>query len=100
MELYWKIQDTNHMSRLPKKDKDNQRGRTMKRYDAHDFTDNEIILKHDSELEELFKTIDSEENFILTWGDPNTPQSQIIIGNNITGKVKSGNIILRAHTTE
>lgn len=72
----------------------------MKRYAAHDFTDDEIILKHDSELEELFKTIDSEENFILTWGDSNAPQSQIIIGNNITGKVKSGNIILRAHTTE
>lgn len=70
----------------------------MEKYNAITFSDTEIVLSDVDKLQSIFDTIENGENFIIEWYEAGTRKSKIVIGSNITGKVKGGDIDLRAET--
>ena len=64
----------------------------MKRFEANSISPELIELSDPGKLDDLFETIEEEEDFILICGD----RSEVMISNNILGKVMSGDLILRA----
>jgi len=66
----------------------------MKKYKATKFEEGVIELTSAVELEELCKTIGEEENFILEWLEGDVIRSKVIIGTDMMGKVKTGDIEL------
>ncbi len=68
----------------------------MKEFEANIVSEEEINLKHDKDLSEVYKLIEDEENFILKWQDDTTMKSRVMIGNNLTPKIKNGDIKLTA----
>ena len=70
----------------------------MKTFIATKVDDNSIELADSKKLEDLYKTIDSEENFILQWTEGDVEQSEVKISNNLNSKVKNGDILLTAKT--
>lgn len=68
----------------------------MKEFEANMVSEEEINLKYDKDLPEVYKLIEDEENFILKWQDDTTMKSRVMIGNNLTPKIKNGDIKLTA----
>ena len=66
----------------------------MKTFIATKVDDNNIELANSEQLEELYNTIDAEENFILEWMEGNVKQSAVKIANNLRAKVKNADILL------
>ncbi len=66
----------------------------MKTFKATKFSETEIELTSTEQLEDLYKIIEAEENFILKWKEGNVWQSEVMIGNNLSAKVKNGDIRL------
>ena len=66
----------------------------MRRFKATTYKGNMIELTSPEELQELYDIIDSEENFILVWYEGSVEQSELMIGNNLSAKVKNGDIKL------
>jgi len=68
----------------------------MKEFKTTTKNENTIILSNKDELKDLYETIQSEENFVLTFFEDNISKSEIIISNNIVAKVNNGEIILKS----
>ena len=68
----------------------------MKIYEANVVTDTEIELKSSNDLEAVYDCIDEESNFILQWNEDGQKRSKVMIGNNLTPKIRNGDIILTA----
>lgn len=66
----------------------------MKEFNIAKFEENEIQLMESKYLEDLYKTIIAEEDFIVHVIDGENKYSKIVIGLNLTSKVKSGEFIL------
>lgn len=66
----------------------------MKTFKATKYSEEEIELTSTEHLEELYKVIESDENFILKWQEGDVWQSEVMIGNNLSAKVKNGDIKL------
>ena len=64
----------------------------MKKFNVDKMTDTDIVLSDQKELNDLYETIKSEENFIVV----NKESSEVIIATNILAKVKNGEIKLSA----
>jgi len=62
----------------------------MQTFHVVKYDDKEICLKSSKDLENLFNTITSEEDFILIAGK----DSKIFLANKLLGKVKAGEIVL------
>lgn len=72
----------------------------MKKFTATKYEENLIELVDNGELEQLFNSIEKEETFILQWVEGDSNKSEVIIGNNISSKVKNGDIKLTASQSE
>jgi len=70
----------------------------MKEFKARVFNDNNIELESATMLNELLKTFEADEDFLLQWEEKGLKKSEVIIANNIATKVKSGE--LRLTSTE
>ena len=68
----------------------------MKTFEANSVTETEIILKNSEDLESVAESINEEENFILQWSEDGVKKSQLMIGNNLTPKLKNGDLKLTA----
>lgn len=68
----------------------------MEKFKATKKEDSIIELANSSELERLYKTIESEDDFILGWMEGDVKKSEIVIGTSLAGKVKNGDISLTA----
>jgi len=68
----------------------------MKIIKAISVEDNLIILSSADDLEKIFELINKDENFILQWVKNKMITSEMIIATNITAKVKTGELVLRA----
>ncbi len=67
----------------------------MKTYQAK-RTDTGLELNTQKELADLYQTLEDEENFILTWKEDKHQKSELMLANNLTAKVRSGDIKLTA----
>lgn len=72
----------------------------MKTFEAQVVTDKEITLKRIDQLQELYKTIQDEENFTVHWELDTIKYSQVMITSNIISKVNNGEIKLAAMEKE
>ena len=72
----------------------------MKKFVATKYEDAMIELATSQQLEELYKVIQDEENFVLEWKEGTVKRSKIIIGNKLSGKVETGDIELTAREAE
>ena len=68
----------------------------MKKFLALKVNQNEIVLANSNDLEELYTIMDNNENFILQWPDGTEIKSEVMIANDLIGKVKSGSFTLTA----
>jgi hypothetical protein len=68
----------------------------MEKFLATKVDDKSIELKSSNELEELYKLLDKDENFILQWVEGNDLRSEVKVATNISGKVKTGEIVLKS----
>ena len=68
----------------------------MKTFIATKVDDNNIELADSQQLEELYNTIESEENFILEWMEGSVKHCEVKIANNMRAKVKNADILLTA----
>ena len=59
-----------------------------------------IVLKSLSDLERVYELIANDENFILEFKDDNGKMAEVMIANNLSGKVKNGEIRLIAKMEE
>jgi len=67
----------------------------MKTFNAKEYTEDRIELEDNNKLEELYNTIENEENFILLlYLNNNLKKSVIVISSNLKAKVANGDIIL------
>lgn len=66
----------------------------MEKFKARTVNDDLIELESSSDLENLYNTIEKEENFIVEWLENGVKKASVIIGNNLLSKVKSGNLQL------
>lgn len=68
----------------------------METFEATKYKDNVIELTSTEQLEKLYDVIEKEENFILKWKEGEVKQSEVMVGNNLSAKVKNGDIKLTA----
>lgn len=68
----------------------------LKKYRATKVSQEMIELVNVEQLANLWKTIEEERNFILQWTEGNVNHSKLMIGNNLTSKVKNGDLELTA----
>ena len=68
----------------------------MKKFHATKYLEDTIELECSERMEELYKTIESSENFVLTWVEGNGKMSKLILASDLVGKVRSGDITLTA----
>ena len=69
----------------------------MEVFKATEYIEGELIELEDSEeLEDLYQTIENEENFILQWDENRLLKSEVIMVTNISSKVKNGEMKLTA----
>ena len=68
----------------------------MDTYKAKVYEKDYIELENSSELDKLYQTIQGDDNFILQWKDKGTLHSEVIIATNVSSKVKTGEIVLKA----
>ena len=69
----------------------------MEKFKALVYKELEMIqLDNAEELDKLYQTIESEENFILQWMEGKTKKYEVIIVTNISSKVKTGEMKLTA----
>ena len=66
----------------------------MEKFKATKNEGSVIELTNSTELERLYDTIESEENFILEWMEGDVRKSEIVIGTSLAGKVKNGDVSL------
>lgn len=71
-----------------------RRKKKMKKFNATTYKENMIELVSHEALQELYETIDNEENFILIWEEGKIEQSEVIIANNLSAKIKNGDVKL------
>jgi hypothetical protein len=55
-----------------------------------------IELKSSNDLEKLYGLLDKDENFILQWVENTELRSEVKVATNISGKVKTGEIVLKS----
>lgn len=73
----------------------------MKRFEASTYNENMIVLTNKEQLEQLYDIIESEEDFILEWkSDDGKELAEVIIANNISSKVKNGEVKLSSFSEE
>ena len=70
----------------------------IKTFRATKFDEKEIQLTDSKFLKDLYKTIEKEENFLLLWKEGSVEKSRLIMGNDMIGKVKNGDIVLSSTT--
>ena len=68
----------------------------MEIYKALIYTDKNIQLENSEQLSKLYKTIESDENFILQWIENKVFKSEVIIATNISSKVKNSELKLNS----
>lgn len=66
----------------------------MKTFIANKVDNGAIVLSSGEVLEELYKTIENGENFIIEWIEDNKKKSKVIIGTDIISNVKTGDMVL------
>ena len=66
----------------------------MKKFKATTYKNDMIELTSSEELQTLYSTIEEEENFILVWDEGEVEQSEVIIANNLSAKIKNGDVRL------
>ena len=67
----------------------------METYKAKLYDETNIIqLENAEELNKLYATIESDDNFILQWNEKCVIKSEVIITTNISSKVKTGELKL------
>ena len=71
----------------------------MKKYKATKFEKGVIELTSSEKLEELYQTIEKEENFVLEWKEGDVSRSKLIVATDMMGKIKTGDIELCAVST-
>jgi len=68
----------------------------MKKFQANMVTDSIIELKTANDIESVSECINEEENFILQWIEDDKIKSEVMISNNLTPKLKNGDLKLTA----
>ncbi len=68
----------------------------MKTYNALRVDENEIVLSNSKDLDEMFKLLNDDENFILQWNEDGRAISKVIMATNLSAKVKNNEIVLKA----
>lgn len=68
----------------------------MEIFKAIRFTETEIVLDDATKLDSLFNMISGDEPFIINWNEHGISHSQVIVSNHISGKLKNGEITLKA----
>lgn len=71
----------------------------MKRFEATKYKEGVIELTSPEALQELYNVIDNEENFILVWVEGNVEQAEVIVGNNLSAKIRNGDIKLTSKSS-
>jgi len=66
----------------------------MEIFKANIYTETKIELTSSEQLDKLFNIILNDEDFILQWIDNDVLESEVIISNNISSKVKNGDLLL------
>lgn len=67
----------------------------MKKYKAKTYEEGIMVLSCSEEIQDLYNTIEQDEDFILEWkDDKGITHSEMIIANNIIGKIRTGDIKL------
>lgn len=69
---------------------------TSKKFLATKVDDQCIELSSSDELESLYNILEKDENFILQWYEGDVLHSELKMSTNISSKVKTGEIILKA----
>lgn len=69
---------------------------TMKKFLATKVDNKFIELSNVNELDELYGMLDKDENFILQWKEGEVLHSELMLATNISGKVKTGEIVLKS----
>ena len=72
----------------------------MKKFKAREYTDKHIVLESSKDLDDLYSTIDSEENFTIEWKEKEVVMSEIVISSSIVSKVRNGEIRLSAASAD
>ena len=68
----------------------------MEKFEALKFTEDEIQLKSDEDLNKLYKEVDEEHDFILSWEKDGEMVSEVILATHVSAKVKNAEIKLTA----
>lgn len=68
----------------------------MKKFLATKVDETYIELSNVDEIDELYEMLDKDENFILQWKEGSVLHSELKIATNISGKVKTGEILLKS----
>jgi hypothetical protein len=68
----------------------------MEKFMATKVDDKTIELKSSNDLEKLYGLLDKDENFILQWVEGTEVRSEVKVATNISGKVKTGEIVLKS----
>jgi len=68
----------------------------MEKFQATKVSDDGIELTNSDELDRLYSLLQKEEDFILEWKEGEVAHSKVMIGNNLSAKIKTGDLSLTA----
>jgi len=68
----------------------------METFQATKVSDEGIELTTSEELKRLYKFLEGEDDFVLEWEEGEVKHSKVMIGNNLSAKVKTGDLSLTA----
>ena len=68
----------------------------METFKATKVSDDGIELTNSDELQRLYKLLQKEEDFVLEWKEGEVKHSKVMIGNNLSAKIKTGDLSLTA----
>jgi len=68
----------------------------METFNAIVVEEEEIVLSNSEDLAKVYKLLDDDENFILSWDDNGKNVAQVIVATNLSARVKNNETLLKA----
>jgi len=68
----------------------------MEVFKVHTATDDRIILRDDRQLESLFKQIQDDQNFIVSWIENNQKKTKMFMGDGLLARLKDGRFMIES----
>lgn len=71
-------------------------GNKMETFNARIYRPELIVLNNSKDLAKLYGLIEKDENFIIQWSEDKKQLAEVIVATHIAGKVKNGEMKLKA----